>query len=142
MKKLDLTPEERKERKREQIRGYNLKNKYRNSDGSPFTQTDYERMLSAQGGHCAVPGCSVTPELNTRVGRGRLTCDGTLCIDHDHDTGVVRGLLCQRHNLGLGKLGDNVSGLLQGVRYLRGRHKVRPNTFQCVGVPDLQRWAA
>jgi len=41
-----------------------------------------------------------------------------ICIDHCHDTGAVRGLLCRSCNLGLGMLGDNVAGLRFAVKYL------------------------
>ena len=54
-----------------------------------LTLEQYEEMLLAQRGVCAI--CS-----KTRVG-GRL-----LHIDHDHATGVVRGLLCSSCN---GRLG-------------------------------------
>lgn len=39
-------------------------------------------------------------------------------IDHDHDSGDVRGLLCQGCNSGLGLLGDNVEGLKRAIAYL------------------------
>jgi hypothetical protein len=39
-------------------------------------------------------------------------------IDHCHESGKVRGLLCVACNTGLGKLGDNVDGLMRAVRYL------------------------
>lgn len=41
-----------------------------------------------------------------------------LHVDHCHDTGKVRGLLCTTCNHGLGKLGDNLDGLFKAVRYL------------------------
>lgn len=39
-------------------------------------------------------------------------------LDHDHQTGKFRGWLCDSCNLGIGKLGDNLSGLMLAVEYL------------------------
>ena len=46
--------------------------------------------------------------------------DRKMCVDHCHETGRVRGMLCSRCNTALGVLGDNVEGLLRAVNYLRG----------------------
>ena len=48
------------------------------------------------------------------------TKTGKLCIDHCHETNVVRGCLCSRHNSALGALGDNIAGLMRAVTYLGG----------------------
>lgn len=40
-------------------------------------------------------------------------------IDHDHQTGAVRGILCETCNPGLGKLEDDPARLAMGVEYLR-----------------------
>ena len=39
-------------------------------------------------------------------------------IDHCHDTGEIRGVLCWDCNVGIGKLNDNVSGLQNAINYL------------------------
>ncbi len=41
------------------------------------------------------------------------------CIDHDHETKKVRGMLCNRCNTGLGFLGDTVESLEQAIQYLK-----------------------
>lgn len=46
-----------------------------------------------------------------------------LVIDHDHETGAFRGMLCHQCNTGLGKLGDSVAGLQRAIAYLE---KERP----------------
>ena len=69
-----------------------------------ITIADYEAMLDSQGGACAV--CGSHPEH-----RG-------LCVDHDHDTGRVRGLLCDLCNRMLGQSGDNARLLRLGADYL------------------------
>lgn len=54
-----------------------------------ITAEEYDALLSAQGGRCAM--CK-------RPHRGR----GRLAVDHDHATGRVRGLLCFHCNTMLG----------------------------------------
>lgn len=67
---------------------------------------DYDRMLIAQRGGCAI--CK------------KIQPYGVLVIDHDHETGIVRGLLCVGCNAGLGLLGDTLEQLQEAVRYLGG----------------------
>lgn len=58
-----------------------------------ITLEDYTMMLAAQNGRCAI--CLRTPDQeHHRV----------LHVDHDHQTGKVRGLLCSRCNTGIGLL--------------------------------------
>lgn len=63
---------------------------------------DYDFLFKAQRGRCAI--CRTRPED-----------DRKLCIDHDHETGIVRGLLCDRCNLGLGHLEDWIGSALRYV---------------------------
>ena len=72
-------------------------------------EEEYQALLVKQGGHCAL--CPKIPEEEVRK---------VLSIDHDHDTKLVRGLLCMRCNSGLGSLGDNEAGLARALAYIRG----------------------
>lgn len=63
--------------------------------------------MDRQGGVCAVCGC---PEKNSRYGR--------LAVDHNHENGEVRGLLCDSCNNGLGRFGDNPDRLISAAAYL------------------------
>lgn len=70
-----------------------------------LTIEDYEAMLAAQLGQCAL--CQRIPSYE-------------LVVDHDHKTGRVRGLLCHRCNAGLGYLGDTTAVLERALRYVDG----------------------
>jgi hypothetical protein len=41
-----------------------------------------------------------------------------LALDHDHETNVFRGWLCANCNVGIGKLGDNIAGVLRAISYI------------------------
>lgn len=66
-------------------------------------------MLAAQGGVCAICG-----ETNAS---GR-----DLSVDHDHETGEIRQLLCSNCNTGIGLLKDNPELLIKASAYLM-KHK-------------------
>lgn len=76
-----------------------------------LTQQDWDQMVARQRGRCAV--CP-TAEPG---GRGE-----SWHIDHDHVTGQVRGLLCQRCNLGISMLGDSPDLMRAALRYVE-RHR-------------------
>jgi hypothetical protein len=65
-------------------------------------------MLAAQGGVCAI--CGAPPE-DPRGYR--------MHIDHCHDTGRVRGILCGGCNRGMGNFGDDIARLQGAIRYLQ-----------------------
>lgn len=69
------------------------------------TFQDYQRMLTQQGGCCAI--CR-RPEP-----KGRM-----FDVDHNHSTGVVRGLLCTSCNRVLGHAGDSPERLRAAADYL------------------------
>lgn len=48
-------------------------------------------------------------------GKGR----DRVCIDHDHETGKVRGLLCFFCNAGLGMFEERIETMERAIRYLR-----------------------
>lgn len=65
----------------------------------------YNLLLERQGGVCAICGAAKRGDRN-------------LVVDHDHDTGSVRGLLCGRCNMGIGLLDNSVEHLRAAADYL------------------------
>ena len=74
-----------------------------------ITLKQYELMLDAQNGVCAI--CH---EYNV----DRPGSHTRMPVDHNHTTGAVRGILCNRCNLVLGKMGDNIELFQNAINYL------------------------
>jgi len=68
-----------------------------------ITDNEYNQMVKAQDGLCAI--CKKLPAK-------------MLFVDHCHETGKVRGLLCNKCNVALGYLGDNIQGIKNALAYL------------------------
>lgn len=75
--------------------------------------TEYDKMLKAQNGRCAICG-----NAETFFNRGKKEKQA-LSVDHCHDTGKVRGLLCVRCNRGLGYFRDRPEFLRRAIEYLK-----------------------
>jgi hypothetical protein len=79
--------------------------------GRPFlTRADYEALLAAQGGVCPLCGKRSTK---------------TLCVDHCHETGTIRGLLCRQCNFALGCFTDSQAAMMAAIAYLGGSESDR-----------------
>ena len=71
-----------------------------------ISSEEYDLILLEQDYRCAICG----KEIATNGRR--------LSVDHSHETGNVRGLLCDDCNKGIGMLGDSVYMLRKAVKYL------------------------
>lgn len=57
---------------------------------------------------------------------GRHEGNYSLHYDHDHKTGAFRGWICLQCNTAIGKLGDDIDGVLNAVKYLkRSKDKIK-----------------
>ncbi|UQU68122.1 endonuclease VII domain-containing protein [Couchioplanes caeruleus] len=92
-------------------REYHLRRRY------GIGQLEFDGLLAAQGGVCAI--CGV---------------DDPQHLDHDHRTGEVRGILCFNCNGGLGQFRDDPVLLADAIAYLKGttwqRVLIHPGVFQ------------
>lgn len=92
------------------VKKYQLKNKEKiikykkkyNVKQYGITIDDYNEMYQRQGGKCWI--CEKKFD--------------TLCIDHCHDTGKIRKLICQKCNSGIGFLKDNAYLAAKAFIYL------------------------
>jgi hypothetical protein len=126
--KQSIRNAERYAKNKEKILGYKKKHreKYRNkyierarekranATERPFdylkreyglTKEDYLEMLKFQNGVCAI---CCNPEKKKR-----------LAVDHCHNTGKIRGLLCTRCNTSIGRFNDDVELLQKAIDYLK-----------------------
>jgi hypothetical protein len=69
-----------------------------------ITTNRYKELLDSQNGACAICGKKPTK--------------GSLVVDHCHESGLVRGLVCRAHNTGVGLLGESLTTLISARKYL------------------------
>jgi hypothetical protein len=110
LKNYKNSPEKEKEKlkqyykkNKEKSRSYSLKNLY------GLTLEQFDAMKNAQGGSCKI--CK-THESNLKR---------RLFVDHCHETGYVRGLLCQSCNTMIGNAKDNILVLQSAINYLSSK---------------------
>ena len=78
-----------------------------------ITLEQYNTMFQLQNGLCGICGKS---ESTRR--RKKTQGNERLAVDHCHETGVVRGLLCFKCNTAIGSLGDNEEMVMRVIFYL------------------------
>jgi len=89
-----------------------------------ITEEEYYRILEEQGGVCAL--------CRRANGRSKM-----LSVDHDHDTGVVRGIICSHDNAAvLGHARDEIEFFERCIDYLNSPPAVRAIGVRVV--PDHQ----
>jgi len=68
-----------------------------------ITADEYDALVLASGGLCAICQSDMGDDI---------------CVDHCHDSGSVRGLLCRNCNFGLGHFRDDPARLTAALAYL------------------------
>lgn len=99
--KSEPRTEKKKEYMKEYSKKYFLKTRYN------LTQEDYVALLVNQNHKCAICGVD-EQELSNKK----------LYVDHNHETGQVRELLCHNCNVSLGLLKESIQTLTKAIAYL------------------------
>lgn len=94
-----------KEQRSEYSREWSLKKKY------SISAEEYSQLLNGQNGVCAI--CQGIEKHKYPSGKIR-----DFAVDHDHETGAIRGLLCTNCNRAIGYLGDSPERLRAAADYL------------------------
>lgn len=102
-RKRRAMPSKSSEKNKEQARGWRAKNPGYSAKRYGVSLPDFEKMVAAQNGKCAI--CGKVPKK--------------LCVDHCHTTNKVRGLLCRKCNSGIGFFGDDFYMVIRAASYLR-----------------------
>jgi hypothetical protein len=79
-----------------------------------LSREEYQALKASQDGKCVI--CGETPDHDLRV-------------DHDHNTGTVRALLCTNCNSGLGMFQEAPERLRQAASYIEAHKSKRDNTL-------------
>lgn len=91
------------ERNKSTVLEYSRKTEYRGRKYG-LARGEFEEMFAEQEGRCKLCGSP--------------TDSADMHIDHDHRTGLVRGLLCRSCNAGLGMFHDNPEELRKAIAYI------------------------
>lgn len=86
-----------------------------------ITYADVLRAYDSQFGLCANHGCSREVSLNVRPGNGRAV------VDHNHQTGKFRALLCMHCNTLLGTVENSLGKILGLMDYLNKHNQMKGN---------------
>lgn len=103
--------DERNKKNRETISSYqkylyHIKSKYK------ISESEYITLLEQHNFKCSC--CSFVQQDKYASKK-----NDKLYIDHDHKTGLIRGLLCQKCNSALGLIKDNIEILKNLIKYLQ-----------------------
>ena len=102
--------QERRKKNPEEYRKYKRNRDLIRTYGITLDEAD---QLFAEQGHC----CAICKTTDNTSNKGKGTT--SFSVDHCHDTGEVRGLLCDPCNLGLGQLGDTEEALERALDYIK-----------------------
>jgi hypothetical protein len=77
-----------------------------------ITPQEFIELLKKQNGVCAICFKSCTAKKS-------------LGVDHNHQTGKIRGLLCHNCNIGIGNLKDDIFLLQRAIEYIKKAEEIK-----------------
>lgn len=86
-----------------------------------ITPQEFRKMFALQEGRCAICRVKVTRRVDPSEAKAPHAN-----IDHCHDSGRVRGILCPACNRGLGSFEDDIDRLTAAIEYLKKHPKTSP----------------
>lgn len=89
---------------REYVRKSSADGHYRRKYG--ITAEQKLNLISEQHGKCAICKTELSDNIH-------------ICVDHDHVTGLIRGILCRKCNTGIGQFSDDIEIIENALEYLR-----------------------
>lgn len=115
-----LSDKEKRDSRRKAIRKSNKKRRIKAREWHlmnrfGLTLEGFDRILIAQGGGCAICGFREPPPRKSH----KKNRKSILHVDHDHDTGKVRGILCFNCNSAIGHFRDDEKLVEKALDYLR-----------------------
>jgi hypothetical protein len=101
---------------------------HRNSSSTAGRRYDCKKCRNTSGRKDSKAAYKLMKKYN--ISRPKLGTDCSCCgktekplvCDHIHGTDTIRGFICDDCNVGIGRLGDNLSGLENAIKYLSGKY--------------------
>ena len=92
---------------------HNLKQRY------GISVDEYQTIIANQNFACAICTVEISDAVEYKAGR-------SVVVDHNHETGEVRGILCSKCNLVLGHARESTEILYRAIVYLSERGAYTP----------------
>ena len=136
-KQLKLSNPEYAKRQNENMKAWRLANqdKVKQRDKERWQNAEYKEKERIRKWTALLSRYGLTQETyDDLVLQGCQLCGALSAasyhLDHCHESGQFRGLLCSKCNNGLGMLGDNLEGFYKAIEYLKKAEQITGTNFQ------------
>ncbi len=90
-----------------------------------ISKNQFEQMIMKQNNSCAICGVKFADLFHPHNKQSFTYHASAPRVDHNHKTGNIRGLLCDRCNLLIGEAHENTLVLVNAIRYLRNDYRIK-----------------